>query len=323
MKIKELVISEIYKHGKISMENFINLCLYDKEGYYIKSDPIGAKNDFITAPQISQMFGEIIGICLINFWEKKIKKEFNLIELGPGTGTLISDIMRTASINNDFIKSMNLILIEKNKKLLKKQKNNFKSLNLSKIIWQNDFNFKKKNIPSIIYSNEFFDCFPIRQFYKKKEIWYEKFITYNTSDKIFNFVPQKIQNIKLLDNLKKYNDVKVAEISLSRNKYFDTICKYIKKNRGIIVTIDYGYTNTPDQFSLQTIHNHKKTHLFEHIGYQDISAHVNFDEFVEIASKNNLKVELFCTQKEFLISYGLKDRKNILQMNKSKACFGL
>ena len=122
----------------------------------------------------------------------------------------------------------------------------------------------------------------------------------------------------MLNKLEKFNDVEVAEISESRIKYFESVCSHIKKNSGICITIDYGYKDPPQNLSLQTIYNHKKTHLFDNIGNQDITAHVNFDELINIASKYNLKIELFCNQKDFLIGYGLEKRKQELQKNKDE-----
>ena len=125
MKIDDLIISQIIKKGRINVAEFIELCQFSNDGYYINQDPIGQKNDFITSPEISQMFGEIIGAYLINFWEKNIQREFNLVELGPGKGTLIEDIIRTAKINKDFLNSIKLFLIEKNESLIEKQKKIF------------------------------------------------------------------------------------------------------------------------------------------------------------------------------------------------------
>ena len=314
MKIEELITLEINKKGRIDVGQFIQLCQFENNGYYIKNNPIGSKNDFITAPEISQMFGEILAVFLINYWKEKVKTDFNLVELGPGKGTLLKDLLRTATKNQNFLNASNLILIEKNNYLINLQKN---TINFERVNWSQEFNIQKKNRPSIIYSNEFFDCFPVRQFYKKEQ-WYERFIKYNTSEKIFNFIYEKVDNNKLLEVLKKFDHVKVAEISESRMKYFDSICKIIKKNKGIFVTIDYGYKDPPNYLTLQTIYNHKKTHLFENIGNQDITAHVNFDELINVANKNNLKIDIFCTQRDFLIAYGIKERKEKLQKNKNK-----
>jgi len=315
MKIKEIIISKIAKKGRIDVSQFMEFCLSGNNGYYIKNEVIGKKNDFITAPEISQMFGEVLGAFLMNFWNENINNEFNLIELGPGTGTLIIDILRTANVNKNFLNAINLTLIEKNETLIIKQKNNLSNINFQRVNWIKELDIKKNNRPSIIYSNEFFDCFPIRQFYKKNK-WYEKYIKYNEAKKIFNFISEEVENADLLKYLEKFNHTKVAEISDSRKKYFDLICKYIKKNSGICITIDYGYKDLPNNFSLQTIYKHKKTHLFENLGSQDITAYVNFDELIHIAYKNKLKIDLFCNQKDFLIGCGLKERKEKLQKNK-------
>ncbi|MDA9632980.1 hypothetical protein N9S74_02180, partial [Pelagibacteraceae bacterium] len=88
MNIKKNLIDKIKKNGILNVAEFIEICQFEKDGYYKKNNPIGRDNDFITSPEISQMFGEVLTIFLINFWEKKIKNNFNLVELGPGKGTL-------------------------------------------------------------------------------------------------------------------------------------------------------------------------------------------------------------------------------------------
>ena len=317
MKIKQLIISEINKKGKIDISEFINFSQYGDDGYYIKKNPIGLNNDFITAPEISQMFGEIIGLFILNQWERKIGTTYNLIELGPGKGTLISDILRVGKINKKYIDSTNLTLIEKNKQLITLQKNCLEGVDFEKVSWQKEFKMYKNNLPSIIYSNEFFDCFPVRQFYKKEK-WIEKFIKYNPLDNLFSFTTSAVDDKKTLKNLEEFEKVKVAELSNSRKIYFDKICKFIKKNKGMFITIDYGYKRLPNHLTLQTIYNHKKTHLFENIGNQDITAHVNFNELINIAECNELKLEIFCTQKKFLISCGIEQRKEKLKINKNR-----
>ena len=314
MNIKKLLIDKIKKNGSINLGEFIQICQFENDGYYLKNDPIGGSNDFITSPEISQMFGEVFTIFLINYWEKKIKTNFNLVELGPGKGTLLKDILRTSSINQKFINSMNLTLIEKNKSLIETQKN---IVNFEKISWSMEFDITNKNIPSIIYSNEFFDCFPVRQFHKKEK-WYEKYVDYNEVEQNFTFVSQRVEESKILKSLEKFEHVKVAEIAHSREQYFKLVCKFIKQHKGVFVTIDYGYKNPPNYLSLQTIYHHKKTHLFENIGNQDITAHVNFNELIFIANEYNLKIDTFSTQRGFLISCGIRERMKNLQKNKSE-----
>ena len=313
MNIKEILIDKIKKNGSLNIAEFIQTCQFENDGYYLKNKPIGKANDFITSPEISQMFGEVLAIFLINYWENKIKNNFNLVELGPGKGTLLKDILRTSYINQKFLNSMSLTLIEKNKSLMDTQK---KITNSKNITWCEEFDIANKNIPSMIYSNEFFDCFPVQQFHKKEK-WYEKYVNYNEVEQNFTFVSQRVEDKKILKSLEKFEQVKVAEIASSRDKYFKLICSFIKKHKGVFITIDYGYKNPPNHLSLQTIYQHKKTHLFENIGNQDITAHVNFDKLISIANKYNLKIETFCSQKDFLISCGIKERKKNLQNNKS------
>ena len=313
MNIKKKLIDKIKKNGSLNFSEFIEICQFKDDGYYLKNNPIGRDNDFITSPEISQMFGEVLAIFLINYWENKIKNNFNLVELGPGKGTLLNDILRTSSINQKFLNSMYLTLIEKNKSLIDIQKKNTDHKNIT---WCEEFDISNKNIPSIIYSNEFFDCFPVQQFHKK-ERWYEKYVNYNEVEQNFALVSKQVEDEKILKSLEKFEQVKVAEISRSRDEYFKLVCEFIKKHKGVFITIDYGYKNPPDHFSLQTIYQHKKTHLFENIGNQDITAHVNFDELIFIANEYNLKVEIFCSQKDFLISCGIQERKKNLQKNKS------
>lgn len=317
MKIKDLIISEINKKGKIDISEFISLSQYGNNGYYIKQNPIGIKNDFITAPEISQMFGEILGLFILNFWTNKIGSSCNLIELGPGKGTLINDILRVGNINRKFIDSINLTMIEKNEYLINLQKKCLNDIGFNEVNWQEEFQIQNNNIPSIIYSNEFFDCFSVRQFYKKEK-WIENFIHYNSDNHIFNFIGDEVDDEKTLKNLEKFDKVKVAELSSSRKNYFDNICKFIKRNKGMFITIDYGYKEPPNYLTLQTIYNHKKTHLFENIGNQDITAHVNFDELINIANNNNLDLEFYCSQKDFLTSCGIEQRKEKLKINKNK-----
>jgi len=315
MNVKKKIIEKINEKTFIQVDEFINSCLHEKNAYYLEKKPIGKNYDFITAPEISQMFGEIIGIYILNYWLTYINSAFNLIELGPGKCTLLKDIIRVSKINKSFIKQAKIHLIEQNNQLIKFQKDVIKSLEQTNIKWSNDFDLNS-SLPSIIYSNEFFDCLAIRQFYKKKN-WLEKYIGYNKKNDQFYFFDKEISDKILIKRLEKFNKSGLAEISAIRELIFDKICKQIKKNNGLIITIDYGYKNFLNNFSLQSIYKHKKTHLFEHIGYQDITSFVNFKELIDIAKNNDLNIDKFCTQKEFLLTHGLKERKEILKKNLS------
>ena len=295
----------------LRLDKFIDLALYERNGYYLSKKPIGRKFDFVTSPEISQMFGEIIGVYLVYHWKEKINSKFNLIELGPGNGTLFKDIERTAQILPNFFENADVNLIEINKELRKIQEKNLNYFKQSKIRWSKALNFRSK-LPSIIYSNEFFDCFPVRQFLNDNNHWFERYVKFNEKENKYYSINKRVISKKILDYLSKFKRQKIYEVSFSRNKYFGQICKYLKKNRGICILFDYGYNKKIKNFTLQAIYNHKKTSIFENIGQQDISSHVNFNELIEIAKQNKLKINEFISQRDFLIKYGILERKKKL-----------
>lgn len=301
-----------FNKKEMRLDAFINYALFSKNGYYKNKKPIGKNNDFITSPEISQMFGEILGLYLYYIWKTKINKRINLIELGPGNGTLFNDITNAISDNSYFFKKAKITFIEINKKLINIQKENLKTFKYN-ILWKNKINIKSK-IPSIIYSNEFFDCFPVRQFILDKT-WFERYVKYNKYKKNFSFINRPVKSKKLISFLEFYKKEGILEISFERNNYFEKICKLVRNRGGIFITIDYGYLKNIQNFTLQSVYNHKFSHVLENIGQQDISSHVNFSDLINIAKKNKLKIEECLTQREFLIKYGIIERSNFLSNN--------
>ncbi len=314
MKIEKRIKSNYLLNKKnIRLDMFLNEILYSIDGYYNNNKPIGSKKDFVTAPEISQMFGEIIGLYLLYYWKTKINSKFNLIELGPGNGTLFKDIVRSVSNYPDFLNKAKIVFIEINKELKKIQKQNFKELKINNIYWDNRINFRTNN-PYIIYSNEFFDCFPVRQFIYKNS-WHEKYIRYEKKEDNFKFIEKLVKNKKLLSFLEKYKKNQILEVSFERNNYFEKICKIIKKKGGLFFTIDYGYFKNIRNFTLQAVQNHKYSNILEDVGNKDVSSHVNFGDFFKIAKKYNLRIEEFCSQRDFLIKFGIKERHNNIRSN--------
>lgn len=310
--IKKEICQKIRKKlNGITVEEYIKICLYHKEGYYSKIDPLGHRGDFITAPEISQLFGEILGLFIFYLWKNKFNQPINLIELGPGKATLLIDILRITKNFSHFNNSLKIHLIEKNNTLIKLQKKIFNSefFNSYKISWSKKFK-EISNEPVIIYANEFFDCLPIRQFQKKKLSWYEKKINFNTKENKFYTKDILVKNIKMLSLLNKKGSENILEISQEREKYFQKLCIYVKKVKGFIIIIDYGYYDSPESFTLQAVYNNKLSHVLENPGMQDISSLVNFKNLIKIAQKNYLKIHTFCTQRDFLLSHGIKERKN-------------
>ena len=314
---KKEIINKIKRINKpINIEEYLEICLYGRHGYYKNNKAIGKEGDFVTAPEISQLFGEILGLYIYSFWKNKINKTFKLIELGPGKGTLLIDILNITKSFKNFHNSMKINLIETNNELIKLQKKNLKkfSFRRNNIIWKKNFRISKK-YPVIIYANEFLDCLPIRQFYKKEGIWSEKMIKFDKKHKKLKLIDKKLVNQNILLKINMLNSINTLEISNIREKYFIDICNQIKINSGLAIFIDYGYYSRPNYFTLQSVFNHKKTNVLENVGNQDITSLVDFKKLTEIAKSKNLNIDIFTSQRDFLIKNGIYERAKKIMFN--------
>ena len=306
------IINILKNQKSIPLDQFIDIALYDKKyGYYMKKNPFGKEGDFITAPLISKLFSEMIGVWCVAFWEHLGKpKKILVVELGPGDGSLCKDILKTFKNFETFYNSLEINLLEKSNILKKIQK---LKINNKKVKWIkkiNDINYG----PVIFLANEFFDALPIKQIYKKKNLFFEKHVALTKDAKKIKFLYKKI-NKKTLNNLKSLNLTSVGSINeypFEALEYLKIVAKKIKKFNGGILTLDYGYNENKNQNTLQSIRKHKFSDVLYKPGNIDISTHVNFDLFSKILKKENLNVEKIVSQNEFLQKLGIVERANIL-----------
>ncbi len=306
---------KIHKKTSLPLDKFINWALYDKQiGYYMNNNPFGKKGDFITAPGISRLFSEIIAIWVITFWQSLgSPRKFNLIELGSGNGEMMRILIESFKKFPDFLKSCTFIIYEKSQLLIKLQK---KNINYKNIIWISNLN-KIKSLPSIFLANEFFDAMPIKQFFKKKNIWYERYV--NFFDKKINFLDKKF-NIQKFENQIKFEiskKQKIIEYSPQGIKYLKELSSKITKNRGGILIIDYGYLNEKMQNTLQAIYHHKYSDVLKDIGKSDITHCINFDLFKKIVNKFQKLETIITDQKKFLTKMGIFERAEIISKNQT------
>ena len=307
---------KLKKNYNLSLDKFINLSLYNKKfGYYMKKNPFGKEGDFITAPNISRLFSEMIAIWIISFWESLgAPKKFNLIELGAGNGEMMKILIESFKNFPLFLNSCNLIIHEKSPILIKVQK---EKLTKYKVKWISKIN-KIKNNPSIFIANEFFDSIAIKQLKKRENTWYEKFVNFENQIKM-SFFEKKIDVKKVEKKLnfkisKNQNFIEYSELGLN---YLKLISKIIKKNKGGLLLIDYGYTDKKMKDTLKAISNHKFANILEDVGNVDITHNINFELFKNYLKKlGGLRSDL-TTQKDFLIKLGIKERAEIISKNKS------
>ncbi len=305
---------KIYKSKYIPLDKFLNNALYNKKsGYYMYKNPIGKRGDFITAPNISILFSEMIAIWCISYWESfGFPKNINIIELGGGNGEMMYQMNKVFEKFDKFEKSKKCYILEKSQLLKNIQR---KKLFSYKISWVNSLN-KIKNGPNIFLANEFFDSLPIKQFVKKKNKWFEKKIEKKNNG---NFkIVDKITNIKKLENKIGINlsaEQKFIEFSPEAYNYLEIISKKIKFLHGGLLIIDYGYLEKKMKNTLQSVHKHKFSKVLKNIGKSDITYNLSFYLIKKIVKKLNLKVMGLTTQKKFLIRMGILKRAEILAKN--------
>ena len=305
---------KISNNKHISFDKFVDIALYHKKtGYYMKKNPFGKDGDFITAPNISILFSEMLAIWCIAFWEHLgYPKKINIIELGAGNGEMMYQMIKVFERFNKFRESSNYFILEKSQFLKKIQK---KKLNSHKITWLNSIN-KLKNGPNIFLANEFFDALPIKQFIKKKNKWYEKSIKKNNINK-FEFV-NVITNIKNLEKKIEINlskNQKIIEFSPLTYDYLNIISKKINTFQGGLLIVDYGYLKKKMRDSLQSIYKHKFNNILDNFSKSDITYNLNFFLLKKIVKKLNLKVAGLTSQRNFLTKLGILDRAEILAKN--------
>ena len=298
----------------LPLDQFIEFALYDKvNGYYMKKNPFGKEGDFITAPNITRLFSEIIAIWVLTFWKSiGSPRKFNLLELGAGNGEMMKVIIETLKNFPECFNNCNFQIHEKSEFLKKQQQFNLKS---EKMTWIDDI--KINNLfPTIYLANEFFDALPIKQFFKRKEGWVERFVNFK-DEKNAEFKEQLIDIKNIEQNLKFEisKDQEIIEYSPSSFEYLKDISNLIKNNDGGLLIIDYGYLNLKMKETLLAIKNHKHSNILEDIGDSDITYNINFNLFKKFIGQFDDLNFIITNQKKFLTSMGIIQRAEIISEN--------
>ena len=310
-----------FKKKSMPLDSFLDKVLYHRNfGYYQNKNPFGEKGDFITSPNISNLFGEMITIWLVSFWEKlKKPNKINFIEMGPGNGDLCLTMLRSLKNFPQIYKSINIILYERSKTLRKIQKNRIHS---KRVKWIKKLS-EIKGGPVIFFGNEFLDALPIKQFKKINGKLFEKYVEMNKNS--VNFFFKKSIKKKEAKKIKNFNIIKnndIIEYPEYGFKELELVCSKIKKFNGGALFIDYGYIKERNLDTLQSVIRHKFNDIEQNIGEADITSLVNFKLYREYFNMRNLTVDKIITQSEFLQKMGIMERFKILSnklSNKEKS----
>lgn len=314
--LENIIRQLIVYNGSISVAAYWSLCLtHPEHGYYMKRDPLGVNGDFTTAPEISQLFGDMVGIWLAEQWYKLSRpKEFYLVEVGPGRGTLMADIVRIGKIIPDFVAAMQIHLIETSPTLRAKQGEVIKG---HQIVWHEDLATLPDNAPIIFIGNEFLDALPIEQYVFQKNQWYERVVGVNSSKNLsWGLMASGIKAGTPSE------EGVVLEISPAREHFIADVVARIKAQRGAALFFDYGHIQSGYGETLQAVKQHKYVDVLSECGEADITSHVDFGRLKEIVLKEKLTANL-STQGNFLKRLGIDVRAEQLRSKSANVQAGL
>lgn len=326
MPIDAAIRNIIKEKGYITIDDVMRQTLTDNsDSYYKNVKNLGQYGDFITSPELSQLFGEMIALWCIQRWQKIGKpSDFVLLELGPGHGSLMSDLIRVAKVEPDFLDAVHIYLYEVNPHFIAKQKSILGQGIRTK--WVSNLN-DLPDLPLLVVANEFFDALPIKQYMKIKLKWYESVMVVDPID-----AKIKYDTININGNLQKQfaidyihsPDGGIIEESLDSLNIIREISKKIIENTGSALVIDYGYhvsphsrTSTQYNSTLQAMKNHKYVSIIDTLGEADITAHVDFYALQKASKESGRSFFSFKNQEEFLVEHGIYFRAEMLKKSLS------
>lgn len=302
LRIRDRIAAE----GPIPFAVFMDMAA---SHYYAAREPFGINGDFTTAPEISQMFGEMVGAWLTDMWLQSGQPEnVQLIELGPGRGTLMADVLRTISNWKDFAGAVTVHLVETSPLLRQKQADTLKTCRPT---WYD----RLEDVPvgtSFIIANEFFDALPVHQFEKKNGQWMERYVTYNDGFEFTLQQPDFAVAAVMPAEFVNAEEGSIFEISPVSLSVLETICARITDSGGAALIIDYGHAQPGIGDTVQALEGHKYVPALGNPGGRDITAHVDFGTLKEVASQF-ADVHGPVTQGEFLTRTGIMQRAESLR----------
>lgn len=308
--LEQRLLRRIAAEGPLTIADFMAAALLDpQDGYYTRAAPLGDEagrgGDFVTAPEVSQVFGELLGLWCLEAWQRLgSPKQFRLIELGPGRGTLMSDLLRSLALMPDCLAAASIHLVEVSPRLRAIQK---QTLSAQKVAWHESLDDLPAG-PAIVLANEFFDALPLRQFERSPQGWHERLVVRGKEGLAFALsgpLPDVL--------LPKTAEVgAVYEMSPAATTIAAALARHLVQEGGVSLLIDYGYQCWPGMGSLQAVSGHRKVPLLDDPGKVDLSAQVDFAALASAAQGNGAAVHGAVMQGEFLRALGLEERKKAL-----------
>lgn len=327
--LKCRIASLIAATGPIPVNEYMALCLFDPQhGYYTTREPFGLAGDFVTAPEVSQMFGELVAVWLCHAWMTIGRPmPVTLAEIGGGRGTLMKDMMRTVSRVAPVLGGRasfpmlggqaSFAMIETSPRLAEAQKTTLAGTSAA-IGWHETVATLPKH-PLLIVGNELFDAVPIRQFVRAGAGWRERVIGLDDAGEPRFFAGAGSLDPALLpDEAVDAPQGAIAEIAPARTALMDAIAERIAGQGGAGLFFDYGHVRPGLGDTLQAVRRHQHEDVLENPGEADLTAHVDFAALAAAARSHGLAAHL-ATQGEFLLAMGLLERAGRLGADADEA----
>ena len=301
MSLKDHLLTRIALEGPMRLDAYMQSCLLHPEwGYYTTRAPFGPEGDFITAPEISQMFGELIGLSLAQSWlDQGAPSPFTLAELGPGRGTLMADILRATARVPGFQAAAQVTLVEASLSLREVQR---ETLRGAEVTWAESA-ADLPDAPLFLVANEFFDALPIRQFIRQGAGWAERRVGAAEGALTFGLGPVTPQPA-LAHRLEDTKDGDLVELCAPAAEIMQEIGKRIAAHGGAGLIIDYGDWRALGD-TLQALENHSPADPLANPGQADLTAHVDFEALTRACPCPHSRV---VTQGVFLERLGITPR---------------
>ena len=310
MSLKERLVREIRQSGPITVADYVTRCLHDPQGgYYATRPALGEGGDFITAPLVSQMFGELIGLWAVETWRRLgAPDRFHLIEVGPGDGTLMDDALRAARVDPAFLEAIDLVLIEPSKPLREAQA---RRLEAASPRWVRALETFEPDAPVILIANEVLDCIPARQFVKTDDGWAERRVGVGEADQlVFGHAP-------IVDRFLKpafaFAPGQVVEVAAAQAAFGDALAGLVAPHGGAGLLFDYGRDRPEPGDTLQALVRHRKVDPLAAPGEADITMWADFPAVLDAAVKAGADVTGCRSQGVFLKALGIEARAGRLR----------
>jgi len=310
--LEALLAQRIRDAGPLGIDEYMATALtHPEHGYYATRDPLGAAGDFVTAPEVSQMFGELVGAWCIDNWARMGRPDpVILAELGPGRGTLMADLLRAARVAPDFRRALRLHLVETSRALRAAQA---RRLADAAPRWHDNLDTLPQG-PLLLVANEFLDALPIRQLVRKADGWHERRVTLDSDGALaFTLAAAPDPGTAIPRALSNAAPGSVGEIRPAAAALAASVGARLSRQGGVALFIDYGHAASACGDTLQAVKNHRRHDVLADPGTADLTAHVDFATFAAAATAAGARAWGPVTQGAFLVALGLATRAAALK----------